>query len=441
MQIPNLTMVDFGYNTCFIVEEEDKLRYSTATGVLLALLVMCIAISPAYSQNNNRPDPLRIYRRIVQYSKVPFSEQRDWRIRWLEIWETHNGQQEEWVIVDYKAYQTEVLARCYHSVSNGGTGKSIIEMPEELIPVQSAETLWAGSPRVSTEVAIASMEALNCDSGDYSDVNGYEAQHCPMPPKVDAAGFITELRGNATSMGDLWVTRGGFPVRYLYQAEGETVQIFQKYEAFSVEESALPAFEPVREVGLYCFPDGFPRPENAAPMVEGNLTFAAFESVQTIDELRRFYDSTLPPDWTIFETGENTVRYERQLPNNNSCRATLEFYDTGTSTMFSVDVLPARLEGLEVPKGLESVVQAAAPGVEIVTEDPTAVLDAYLAEQATEGWAARPELTFRTEASAFAVLQNGDQQQYIMLERVEGDRVQRVQGDLPGICGPTFAAP
>lgn len=426
--------------------------------ILLGIVATFLIIPVAHGQGN-RPDPLRIYRRIVLFNKLPFPEPTAEseatpeneetpknsnalkRIRWLEIWETHyqaNGQQ-EWVIADYEAFETQVVASCYHSISDGGTGQSIIEMPDELIPVKNVEALWAQLQNINTDAAISHMESLNCDSGDYSMVNGYEAQHCPMPPRVDAAGIFT-LGENATSSGDLWVTRSGFPIRYWYEASGQTVEITHQYEAFSVDESELPDFTPSQQVGLYCFPDGFPHPEGTTPLVEHNLTYAAFEATQTIDELKRFLDSTLQPTWTIRETSEDRVSYETSLPNNNSCVVTINFLDTGSSTLFNVGVLPGRTEGLKIPVGLEGLIQNPANPPEVVPEDPAAVLESFLTAESANGWTVRTELTFQTEDSAFSVIRNGDQQRYIMLHR-DGRVVNQVIGDLPGLCGPTFVTP
>jgi hypothetical protein len=386
------------------------------------------------------PDPVQIYRTIKQTSDARAGD-----VRWIEIWETRDGNSRQWVMVDLQGTPNGVESTCYHAVALG-SGAPIYFVDDELVPVANvADLIETLANRRLLDQSLLYVEGY-VDQFDEVEiigqmsVAGIDSEQRRLIDQ-DAANLFL-IKPPATSTADLWTaTDGGYVTRYRFTADGSQGDVVHTYDL-------LPggSIQPPSEVNMQCFPDGFPVAPQTAPLVTGSLTHSTFRSELTVDDLRDHYQEALTPAWEPIGNSPGGGRvFSQTLDSGSVCRLGLQFQpNPNGGTVMTARVNPdvvtedtfASLPDYSSPV----VIQTASNFTFSVDGGVQAALDQVLPDLEADGWVQRPELTDVRENSAFVTLQQGNVDTHVIVDSTGASATVRVQQRDP-LCGPTFNVP
>ena len=410
----------------------------------LLLLLFCVGVGIVVSQDDDPlPDPVQIYRSI-EFT----SDTRAGDVRWIEIWETQDQSLSDWqwVMIDLEGTQGGIESTCYHAVALGN-GSPVYFVDNELIPIPDADTIRTEiANRRLVDQSLLYVEAY-VDNFDAIEVVGEElVSGIPSEKRVltdqDATNLFL-IKPPATSTAELWTAvDGGYATRYQFTADGSTGDVSHTYRL-----QPGGSVQPPSEVNLQCFDDGFPLAEDTEPLVTGNLTHSTFRSMQTVDDLQRYYSEVLTPDWEPLDNTPQGGRiYSRTLANGSECRLGLQFQeDPNGGTVMTARVIPEVVTEqafADITDEFSSpvVIQAASNFEFTVAGTVDNALSQVLPDLEADGWTRRPELTDIRPDSALVTLSKDGVETHVIIDQIGENAIVRIQQRDP-VCGPTFTIP
>lgn len=405
---------------------------------LFFMLLMMGAAAWAALAQAGLPDPSQIYRFI----KISNTE-RAGDVRWIEIWEQNDGSDFELTMLDSEGTLMGMASSCHYVLALGNSTPLYL-VDDERIPVPDAATLRQEIENRRLVVNVNNfVQGLECVVEEQVIINGVQAERCTV--ENDAFGLFL-VRPPATAEGNLWVaSNDGYPVRYDFSAAGQRDIVAHRYEL--LQPAASFAIVPQQVDEMVCFDGLFPAP-NGATLLNGGLNFSIYESGLRVDELETFYDLALAPDWQSVSTLNDGGRlYRRTLADGATCTLSLRYSEGRDSTrLVAASVFPETLnpDSLNLPDDFQSpvVVQNVYSFAPIVLDGTVPeVVNFFIGDYQSQGWSARDELTDVREDSAFVVLAQGEQEEWLTFDALADNRVSVTRQTRAGVCGPTFDVP
>lgn len=405
--------------------------------LLLIALIVFVAISLAVGQDII-PNPAQIYR-FIHFS----SDERAGDVRWIEIWERRDDQvgDREWIMVDSSGSMSGVESTCYYALAIGG-GTPLYMEDGELQSVSSAQELFDTiENRRLADNSQFYVAARECTPQDTQNLNGIQSERCTFENE-DASGVFL-IKSPATSQGELWrAVDGHYPVSYQFVADGSNGTVAHRYE-FIPPPADFHIRQP-NQTSMMCFDRAFLYPSDST-VLTSNLTYTAFESDLRQEELERFYDLELVPDWEIGNGSSGSERiYQYTLENDNQCTLQIRFNQGRDNKTLVVASVFAKTPNIALPDDLSRpIVVQSMYSLPIIpfTGTVNQAVSVFTNDYQAQGWVLRDDLTDIRDDSAFIVLAQDDQETYITIDALTSDRTSVLIQTRAGLCATPFEIP
>lgn len=406
----------------------------------LLLLLVCLSLNIIHAQD--APDTAQIYRFIHDQSKDDAGD-----VFWAEIWEQRQGSAISWVMSMGERIGDELDLTCSRAIFVGD-GTPIYTINGELQDLEAGDGLrrrLADARLISNSERFVRNNDLQCVETDRVIVNGYEAERCRF--EGQDASELFRLRGQATGSGTLWTTSEGYIARYAYQAEG-TAQGSNNIVGHSYD--LLPQ-QPFRiqfpdRVNLQCFPNAsFPLLNNAR-ITTSTPTSATLLVQRPAVEMRDAYRQALTnAGWSAPQARSfYHETFGRDLPDGGSCSLSMRYQPSrdGSQTAISVEVgLEVDIETVDIPEGFaEPILVQNASYATLFAGDVRAAADSLIAQRQARGYTLNQRLTDIRDDSAFVVLSDGVEVEYITVYPA-GDGLSRASVQTDEACIGLFTQP
>jgi hypothetical protein len=405
----------------------------------LLLLLILMPLTTIYAQD--APDAAQIYRFIHDQSKSDAGD-----VFWAEIWEQRQGSAVSWVMSMGERIGDELELTCSRAIFVGD-GTPVYTINGELQDLEAGDGLrqrLADVRLISNSELFVQHDDLECIETDNVIANGYAAERCRFDGQ-DASNLF-RLKGAATGSGAVWTTPEGWLARYEYQAEGTAAGsnnvVSHSYDllpqqAFTID---FPA-----SVNLQCFPEAsFPLLHDAH-ITMSTPTYTSLLVQRPLVEIRNAYRSALTGvAWSESLFSFNHDNYQRALPDGGLCSLSLRYQASsdGSLTAISVEASPqVDIASVEVPEGFaEPVLVQNADYVTLFAGDVRAAAEGLIAQRQARGYLLNERLTDIRDDSAFVVLSNVAEVEYITIYPASAG-VSRASVQTNTTCAGLFAAP